>query len=417
MLKLASPTNKRLTVLLPSKKSAYRWQGVDQHGHTIQGNSSACNKNEVRNELFKKGIYLLSITKHKKRDPLTRIKLSLSQWLNLLDQWQYGLQSHLSINQTLELLQGSGNDKALRLINQYCYQQTLQGVCLSKALSNYSNFGPGWIINTLAAGEQYGDLSRILSHLQTCLKQQQQLKQHIKKALVYPGLVISLTVAITLFMLLVIIPQFRELYQQLNTELPWVTQWLLSLSSRLHTHGLTISLNCAGIFVIGLLVHHHSSSSRLFIHRAALRIPKIAGFIQHQQLARWYGILSLLHNAGLAIDTSLQHSNACFQNTAFKQFGHELVDNVKKGQMMQETCSSSHLLPNLDKQLLAIGENTGQISQVCQHLSDHHQQHLLRLAQHIAQWLEPSIMILLAVIIGGLVMAMYAPIFNLGNVL
>lgn len=400
-----------------SKRYAYRWHGVDQHGHTIHGKSTAMNTQELHQTLIKQSIYPLAIQRDKPNTMLSRIHLSLKQWITLLDQWQYGLKSHLSINQTLEILQDQVTDDKLRIINHYCYQQTQQGLTLSQALSDFEHLNPAWIIHTIKAGEQQGDLCHVLSHCQNCLQQQLQLQQHIKKALMYPCLVISLTVLITLFMVLVIIPQFQDLYQQLNTELPWMTQLLLNLSGWLRQH---FYASCACLLGIGaclLLLNYYYPNTKIILQNILLHIPSIRGFIQHQQLARWYGIFALLNTAGITIDASLQTCNACFSHFAFKQFGDGLLQSVLQGCLIQTICLSSPLLPPLDKQLLAIGENTGQLSQVCQRLSDHHQQCILRWTEQVGQWLEPSIMILLAVIIGGLVMAMYAPIFNLGNIL
>ncbi|MDF1795121.1 MAG: type II secretion system F family protein [Coxiellaceae bacterium] len=344
-------------------------------------------------------------------------RLTSQLLIRLIDQWLYGLRSGLALHQTFTLLLNHSKNKVLNKINQHCLHYINQGHPLSYALQQIKNLKPNWISSYIAAGETQGDLSSVLQQLNLQLNQQLTIRKNIKKALAYPCAVLSIAMIITICLLTFVIPQFEAIYQQLNATLPYITQVTLTLSDHIQHHGFSILLSIAMPVFITVITYKKAKRLQLFIDTCLTRLPIIAPLVLMVNFCRWYSLLTLLLNAGISIDQALNTANSSLSYHALKRSLQQLVVSVQQGQSIAKQLQSLPAMPSLDCQLIQLGESTGQLSQTCQHLANHYQQQLSQLSTLVSQWLEPVIMLLLAVIVGGLVMAMYAPIFNLGNIM
>ena len=403
--------------MLPrTKKKLFCWQGINQQGQATQGELLSSSAKLAKLQLFNQAIAVTRIDKKKRPPRLPACKMTTALWIRLIEQWLYGLRSQLPLNQTLALLIKKRHHGQLHAINDHCYRAIQQGRSLHQALSELHQLKPQWLLDTLSAGEHQGDLCRVFGQIQLQLQQQQCIKKSLKKALFYPATVLVVSLLISLFLLLSVIPQFQSIYTQMNTQLPWFTLCLLQISHQLSQKGPVIFILMITAGLCGTLAYYLLPALQRTCHRLIIKIPKIGALITHQQLARWYGLMALLLEAGLAMDQCLLRTTPCFSNQCFVRMGHALLTAVKNGHTLSSQPTALTLIPQLDQHLLHLGESTGQLSQICQHLSEHHLQALNQFCESINQWLEPSIMIFLAVLIGGLVIAMYAPIIQLGNI-
>ncbi|MDF1654231.1 MAG: type II secretion system F family protein [Coxiellaceae bacterium] len=345
-----------------------------------------------------------------------KYKLSAKLLIRLFDQWLYGLQSGLALNQTFDLLLGQTKNKSLHHINKHCLSCINNGLPLSLALHKLQ-LKPAWICSYIAAGETQGDLGTILQQLNQQLKQQQTIRQNIKKALFYPCTVLSIALLITIALLILVIPQFESIYQQFNAPLPYITQITLALSEHIQHHGIRIFFFTLTPVCVLTICIKKIKRLQLLIDKLFLQLPLISNLTLMINLSRWYSLVALLLNAGISIDKTLSTANTSLSNFAIKQMMQKLVLSVQQGQSIATYMLGSTVFSAFDCQMIQLGESTGQLSQTCQHLANYYQLQLHQLSTLVSQWLEPVIMLLLAVIVGGLVMAMYAPIFNLGNIM
>ncbi|MDF1761231.1 MAG: type II secretion system F family protein [Coxiellaceae bacterium] len=344
-------------------------------------------------------------------------KLNSQLLIRLIDQWHYGLQSGLALNQTFTLLLSQSKNKKLYKVNQHCLTCINQGHPLSYALQQIKNLKPSWMPSYIAAGESQGDLGKVLQQISQQLTQQQTIKKNIKKALFYPCMVLSIALLITIALLIFVIPQFKNIYQQLNAPLPYITQLALNTSYQVQHHGLRILL-CITLPIIMLFIGIQKSKRfAILIHTALIKLPFVSDLILMVNLSRWYSLISLLSNAGISIDQTLFTANNSLSNLYLKQSLSQLITGIQQGQSIASQLQTIAVLSPFDSQMIQLGESTGQLSQICQQLAKHYQQQVQQFSTIVSQWLEPMIMLLLAVIVGGLVMAMYMPIFNLGNIM
>lgn len=406
----------RLTVLYQNKLYLYCWQGIDQHGQTQSGEDNAKSKHQLQQKLSQQGIFSTDIRRSKSTTNL-HLNLKTKHWLRLIEQWLYGLQSQLAISDTLAMLLKQTRKDDLYQLNHHCYQQVLSGHSLGHALQAITFRQSSWVIKAITTAEHQGDLARVLNEVHQQLKQQQQLKQSLQKALFYPMTVLLLSLLITLGLLIFIVPQFESLYQQMNAQLPVLTQALVQISSWLKQYGITIF---SGTFIctilLGVIVKRHSGCKHR-IHQIALHCPLIGSLILHHQLARWHALLHVMLDAGIALDQTLSIISDCLSHHHFQHISQNLAASVHQGLPLCSQTAVINRLPNLDQQLIYIGENTGQLSSICLYLSQHHQRRLNQFSEAVSQWLEPALMMVLAVLIGGLVVALYAPLLKLGSLL
>ncbi len=398
------------------KNKIFSWHGIDQYGQATHGKTPGINAKTVKRQLFKQAIMVTNIRQQRKRLHQQSFKMTTSLWIQLIEQWLYGLRSQLPLNQTLALLVQQHGIKQLNRINSHCLRAIQKGHSLHHALCELKHLKPLWLIDSIAAGEHQGDLCRVFSQIQSQLKQQCHIRKSLKKALLYPASVLVISLLVSLFLLLSIIPQFQSIYSQMNAKLPWVTLALLQISRWLSRNGSALFIITTSIFLCCAMCYKSSPRLQRACHRLIIKTPKVGLLIMHQQLARWYGLMALLLEAGLAMDQALERTSVCFSNHCFTQMGQALLIAVKNGHTLSSQQSALKNIPHLDQHLLHLGESTGQLSQVFKHLGEQHIYALNQFCDNINQWLEPSIMIILALLIGGMVIAMYAPIMQLGNI-
>ncbi len=346
-----------------------------------------------------------------------KIKLSKKQWIQVIEQWLYGIQSGMTLQQHLQLLSKQTRNKKQQRLNQHCKNHIDQGYSLSHALNKIDCLQPSWLYNYIAAGETQGDLSVALQQLKSLLCQQCNIEDNIKKALFYPCAVLSLACIITLALLWFVIPQFQSIYQQLNVPLPHITKYLLSIAHNIKQHGmLTLAVTGSALATCYFCIQK-VNFIRSTLHHWLLRIPLIRTVILMTNLSRWYQLLAMLMHAGIPLDQAATISSDSLSNISMRLSLKHIVLGLQKGLSLHQQLRNTSWLPHTDSELIMIGETSGQLVQVCRQLGQHYQKQLNSISSWVSQWLEPVIMLLLAVLIGGIVIAMYAPIFNLGNIL
>ncbi len=270
--------------------------------------------------------------------------------------------------------------------------------------------------NLVEAGESSGNLDMMLQRIATYREKTETLKHKLKKAMYYPVAVLSVALIVTSILLVKVVPTFKAMFEGFGSQLPAYTVFILNLSDNVQKHGLKI---VAGIVVISWLcirMYRNNDRFRNIIQRLLLKLP-IFGKIMHKAaVARFARTLSTTFSAGVPLPDALYLVARASGNIMYYNAIIKMRDGVSVGQRINTSMQESHVFPNMVVQMVAIGEETGALDSMLSKVADIYEEEVDIAVDGLSTLLEPLIMVLLGAIVGGLVIAMYLPIFKLGSV-
>lgn len=326
------------------------------------------------------------------------------------------LHAGLPLLQALHLMgRGLGPGPMHRLLRQLA-RDIESGHSLSQALRHHGDFEPIFC-NLIAAGESGGQLEALLARLAVHLDKALALQRAMRSALVYPCAVLAVGTTVATLLLMGVVPAFESIFQTLGAPLPWLTRWVLDVSRNLQQHGL-LWLTLAGA-VAGLLLRwHQTPAGQRAWDRQRLRWPIWRTLTRHAEAARWCRTLSTLLSAGVAIHEALDSTADVLSHRAYRRACRQIRQQLTQGLSLSDALVRyPDLFDPLLVQLCAVGEESGTLDAMLARMAEHHEQQVDEQVSRLATLLEPAIMLVLGVMLGTLVMAMYWPIFQLGQVL
>jgi len=269
----------------------------------------------------------------------------------------------------------------------------------------------------IEAGEQSGCLTEMIQQLISYEEKITQLKSKILKSMIYPVSVIIIAILLFIGLVIFVIPHFQQMYQSFNAKLPFLTQQLINMSQHLMHHWLLISLTIIFPAYVFYIAYKNYLAFNIFIKRILIKLPLIKNIIINFNIVMWSQIFATTLTAGIPFIDALKISNSSITNALFKAEMISLEDNLISGVSLQESIQSLKILPLRAKQLIIIGENTDNLLPIINKLAALYHQILDDLLDHLSKLVEPVIMILLSIGVAGFIIAMYLPIFEMGNIM
>ena len=325
------------------------------------------------------------------------------------------LQAGLPLLQALHLMGRGLPAGPLRRLLRQLAQAIESGQSLSQALRQHGDIEPIFC-NLIAAGESGGQLDTVLSRLSLHLDKAIALRRSLRSALVYPTAVVAVGGIVAVLLLVGVVPAFEGMFQSLGAPLPALTRWVLDLSRGLQQHGPWGLLALAGMGS-GLARWGQTPAGRRAWDRQRLRWPVWRTLTRHAEAARWCRTLAILLSAGVAIHEALDSTAEVLSHGSYRRACRHIRQQLTQGQALSDALAQHPaLFDPLLVQLCAVGEESGTLDTMLARMADHHEQHVDAQVARLATLLEPAIMLVLGVMLGTLVMAMYWPIFQLGQV-
>jgi len=396
------------------KEFAFSWEGKDRKGNRVTGRSLATHELTLRAELRRQGIIPLKVRKQggtgRKGKPKPEDIAVFSRQLATM------LQSGIPLVQAFEII-GAGHDKPAmqRLILDI--KATVEGgSTLYEALAKHPLYFDDLFVNLVEAGEQAGALETLLDKIATYQEKTEALKKKIKKALFYPAAVMVVAVVVTVILLIFVIPQFESLFAGFGADLPAFTRFVIDLSKGLQSNGLYIAAIVGGGVYFFLYTHKRSRALRESVDRFMLKMPVLGPILVKAAIARYARTLATMFAAGVPLVEALTSVAGATGNIVYENAVLKMRDEVATGNRLQRTMEATGLFPNMVNQMIAVGEESGSLDQMAGKVADFYEQEVDNAVDSMSSLLEPLIMAILGVLVGGLVIAMYLPIFKLGSV-
>ena len=398
-------------------KTPFLWEGTDRKGKKIKGKSMASNEAAVRADLRRQGVVPSRIRKQSqglfsgaKAITTTDISIFSRQLATMLA-------AGIPLVQSFEIV-GSGHENASMQKLIFAVKAEVEGgSALAEALAKHPLYFDDLFVNLVEAGEQAGALETLLDKIATYKEKTEAIKKKIKKALTYPGAVLVVAFVVTIILLIFVIPAFEDLFKGFGADLPAFTRMVIDLSEFVRDKGWALAMAIGAIIFTFFYFKKRSRPMRHFLDRLALKAPIIGPIIQKAAIARYARTLSTMFSAGVPLVEALQSVSGATGNIVYELGVLQIKDEVATGQRLQQAMENTDLFPNMVIQMIAVGEESGSLDDMSAKVADFYEEDVDNAVDNLSSLLEPMIMSILGVLVGGLVVAMYLPIFKMGSVI
>jgi type IV pilus assembly protein PilC len=397
------------------KDIAFNWQGIDKAGKPVKGKSLAPDEKTLRADLRRQGIVLKKATKQinlfkgggkVKPEDIAVFSRQLATMLA----------AGIPLVQSFEIV-GNGNDNpAMQKLILDIKADVESGTSLHEALARHPLFFDDLYVNLVEAGEQAGALESLLDKIATYKEKTEALKKKVKKALFYPAAVMVVAVVVTIILLVFVIPQFESLFKGFGAELPAFTQFVINLSKFVQDKGIFIAMVLGAAGYAFFYFKKRSKKMRETLDRITLKIPIIGPIMNKAAIARYARTLSTMFAAGVPLVEALTSVAGATGNIVYENAVLAMRDEVATGTRLQQAMENTGLFPNMVIQMIAVGEEAGALDEMSGKVATFYEADVDNAVDSMSSLLEPLIMAILGVLVGGLVIAMYLPIFKLGAV-
>ena len=393
------------------------WEGMDQRGARAQGELSARTEMVARAELRRQGIRVVKIRrKPKALFGSGQKKISTKDIAIFSRQLATMLSSGVPLVQAFEIV-GRGHEKrSMQDLLLKIKADIESGITLAEALGNHPQYFDDLFCNLVRAGEQAGVLETLLHKIAEYKEKTESIKGKIKKALTYPTAVIVVAVVVSAILLIFVVPQFEELFKGFGADLPTFTRMVVNLSRFVQEWWHAV-LGLVIMLVYGFIqLKKRSVTFNHVLDRISLRVPVVGVIITKAAIARFARTLATMSAAGVPLVEALQSVSGATGNSVYAAAVLRIREDVASGSQLQQSMRLTSLFPNMVVQMIAIGEEAGSLDSMLAKVADFYEEEVDNAVDSLSSLIEPMIMVILGVVVGGLVVAMYLPIFKLGSV-
>jgi len=395
----------------------FNWEGMDKSGSRIKDVISARSETLARAELRRQGFKVIRIKKKSK--PLfspSKKKIQTKDIAIFSRQLATMLSAGVPLVQAFDIV-GRGHDNpSMQELLMAIKADVEGGNTLADSLARHPDQFDELFCNLVHSGEQAGVLESLLHKIAEYKEKTESIKSKIKKALTYPTAVLVVAFIVTAVLLIFVVPQFEDLFKSFGAELPAFTQMVVNLS-RFMQHYWWMVL---GILIgVGFVLSNLKRKSKAFnegLDRFVLHIPVIGAIIRKAAIARFARTLSTMSSAGVPLVDALQSVSGATGNIVYGNAVLTMRDEVATGHQLQLVMRQLGIFPNMVVQMVAIGEESGSLDNMLAKVADFYEEEVDNAVDSLSSLLEPLIMSVLGIIVGGLIIAMYLPIFKLGSV-
>ncbi|MDH1868467.1 type II secretion system F family protein [Pseudomonas chengduensis] len=398
------------------KTSAFKWEGKDRRGAVVSGVINGQNPALVKAQLRKQGINptkvrkesSLSFGKGKKIKPMD-IALFTRQMATMM-------KAGVPLLQSFDIISEGFDNPNMRKLVDEIKQEVAAGNSFATSLRKKPEYFDELYCNLVESGEQAGALENLLDRIATYKEKTEALKAKIKKALNYPIAVIVVAVVVSAILLIKVVPQFESVFASFGAELPAFTLMVIGISQALQAWWFVV---LAAMLAIGFSFKEALKRSQKFrdaVDRGVLKLPIVGDILYKSAVARFARTLSTTFAAGVPLVDALDSVSGATGNVVFKNATNKIKADVSTGMQLNFSMRTTNTFPSMAIQMTAIGEESGSLDEMLDKVASFYEEEVDNMVDGLTSLMEPIIMSVLGVLVGGLIIAMYLPIFQLGAV-
>ena len=410
---MATQTATRSTPRSGVKESVYEWEGKDRNGKVVRGETRAGGENQVHATLRRQGVI---VTKLKKRRMRSGKKIKPRDIAIFTRQLATMMKAGVPLLQAFDIVgRGNPNPSVAKLLNDV-RADVETGTSLSSAFRKFPLYFNNLYCNLVEAGEAAGILEAILDRLATYMEKTEAIKSKIKSALMYPIAVVVVAFVVVSVIMIFVIPSFKQVFTSFGGELPAPTLIVIAMSEFFISYWYLIFGGLGGGVYFFLQAWKRNEKVQAFMDRLMLKLPVFGVLVDKSCIARWTRTLSTMFAAGVPLVEALDSVGGAAGNIVYFTATQKIQQEVSTGTALTAAMTNANLFPSMVLQMCAIGEESGSIDHMLGKAADFYEAEVDDMVAGISSLMEPIIIVILGTVIGGIVVAMYLPIFKLGQV-
>lgn len=395
----------------------YLYKGVNRRGKKIDGEIKGTNISEVKALLRQQGITPSGVKKKPKSLFGDGRKITALDIAIFTRQIATMLGAGVPLVQSVDLIANGSDNKSLRTLMQKISVKVQAGLPLSETLREYPKYFDELYCDLVKSGESSGSLDAIFDRLAVYKEKAEALKSKIKKAMFYPVAVLVIAAAVTSILLIFVVPQFAEIFAGFGAELPGFTLFVLGISEGLQKYWWLVLAGLVATFFVVKKTYNTNLGFRTWADGLIIKLPVIGNILNKAAVARYARTLSTTFAAGVPLIEALESAAGASGNEVYKNAILFIREEVSSGNQMYLAMKQTDQFPEMVISMVSIGEETGALDSMLAKVANIYEQEVDDAVDGLTALLEPMIMAVLGVVIGGLIIAMYLPIFQMGSII
>ena len=398
------------------KMITFTWEGIDKKGKKVTGTMEAISQAYANATLRRQGINPTKVRKVGKSLFASKKKITPKDIAVFTRQFATMVQAGIPIVQGMDIVAKGHENPSVQELLMAVKQDIESGTNLSQAFSKHKLYFDSLYCNLVQAGEQAGILDTILEKVATYKEKMEAIKGKIKSALFYPAAVMVVAAIVTTILLIFVIPQFENMFKNFGSELPAMTQMVVNMSHFMRDYWYIIFGVLGGVVFSVSSTYKRSEAMQHAVDRLILRAPVIGVIIKKATIARYCRTLGTMFAAGVPLVEALDSVAGAAGNRVYYDGVMAIKAEVSTGTHLRAAMEQTGLFPNMVVQMVAIGEESGELDKMLGKVADFYEAEVDDAVEALSSLIEPMIMAFLGVVVGGMVVAMYLPIFKLAAV-
>jgi len=400
------------------KNDLFIWAGKDKNGRETKGEIHASSQAMARAQLRRQGVKAKSV--RKKPKPLFGGQgkaIKAADIAIFTRQMATMIKAGVPLVQSFEIVAEGADKPRMRALVTELKNDVAAGSGLAPSLAKHPRHFDELFCSLIASGEDSGTLEVMLDRVATYKEKSEQLKAKIKKALTYPSAVIAVAIVVTGILLIKVVPVFADTFRNFGSELPAFTLFVMQISEFVQSWWFIILLALVALALVFREAKLRSVKFAEFLDKAALKAPVFGGIVHDAVIARFSRTLATTFAAGVPLVDALESTAGAAGNAVYAKAIRQIKNDVTTGSTLYDSIKSTGLFPTMLLQMVSIGEESGSLDEMLDKVASHYEEAVDNAVDNLSALMEPLIMSILGVLVGGLMIAMYLPIFMLGSVI
>ena len=398
------------------KLQAFVWEGKDRKGNKSKGEVSGTNLALVKAQLRKQGIMPNKVKKKPKPLFGGSKKITPFDIAMFTRQMATMMKAGVPLIQSFDIVTDGLENQGLRELISAVRNDVASGTSFANALRRHPRHFDDLYCNLVDSGEKAGALEQMLDRIAMYLEKTEILKKKVKKAMTYPIAVVVVAIVVTAILLVKVVPQFESLFQGFGADLPVFTQFIIGISEWMQQWWFIVLLGIVGSIFLFKEAKRKSQKFSDVVDKYVLKLPIVGEILDKSAVAKFGRVLSTTFASGVPLVDALDSVAGATGNAVYRDAVLKIKDDVSSGTQLQASMKTTGVFPVMAVQLTSIGEESGNLDEMLEKVADHYEGVVDDMVDNLTALMEPMIMVVLGVLVGGLIIGMYLPIFQMGQV-
>lgn len=401
---------------MTATQSKYRYEAETLDGERVKGEIVAVSAHVARNELAVQGMRVHKLSERKGLNvEITKQRVPLVEIMHFSRQMATFLRAGVPVTEALANLREDAENKRFRELLGDVLDRVAAGRSLTESLDRHSDIFPAYFMALLGSAELTGRMDEAFDQLHSYIRRDVELTRSVRKALIYPIILLAVSILVVLVIVVFAIPKFADFFADFDAELPLPTRMLMGVADFVGSTAGLITGILLVLLIAGGLLYTRTTKGRRNLHALQLKIPMISTVVTYSSTERFTRVLAALLDSGVPLPDALPTSIDCANNLVYKERLHESMEGVIEGQGFAEPLARTDLFPTAVIQMVRVGERTGDLSDQLENAAGFYEEELEYAVEKLTAWFEPIMILFIGIVVGFVALAMVSAMYGIYN--